>query len=432
MVTSTTSVVRQPLTLDHVGSRRTLPTPRCLRALSIALAVGVVGAGVTGGLAVLARQRATERAISTAQPLALDAVTLDVTLSDANTTIAGGFLGAPPVPVSVESQYERDLATSAAALTAAAQQSGGDSEAARQLAILSTGVPLYSATVATAESDYREGFPVATAYLSEANYLMRNRLLPAAATLDGVERVRLARDNADAARAGLVAVAMGLLAAVLVLAIWTQLRVSRRFRRLINVGLAVTTVLVIVVGAWTLVATESASRSMKSAERRGTAPLTTLTQARILAQQARADDELTLVTRDADPSFGQDFNKSDGSLKALLVGDHPGWTSAEARDLARASGAWNAYDQAHSQSLALQSADQLSQTAAVDSSGAQAAANVDAALTNGVTESVRAFDSNARAASSDLGGLALAGLILTILAAMAAIAGLEPRIREYR
>jgi hypothetical protein len=391
----------------------------------------VVGAGVTGGLAVLARQHATNRAISTAQPLVLDAVTLDVTLSDANTTIAGGFLGAPPVPVSVESHYESDLSTGDAALTAAAQQSGGDSQAARQLAILSTGVPLYSATVATAEAYYREGFPVATAYLSEANYLMRDSLLPAAATLDGLEQARLARDNAAAAQAGLVAVAMGLLAAVLVLAIGTQLHVSRRFRRLINVGLAVTTVLVVVVGAWTLVATESASRSTTRAERRGTAPLATLTRARILAQQARADDELTLVTRDADPSFEQDFEKSDGSLKALLVADHAGWTSAEARDLANASEAWNAYDQAHRQSLAPQSEDQQSQTAADDKS-AQDAASVDAALTNGVTESVRAFDSDARAASIDLGGLALAGLILTILAATSAIAGLEPRIREYR
>jgi hypothetical protein len=426
------TVVHEPVTLDQVRSGRAWSTPRWLRALSITLALGAVAAGVTGGLAVLARQRATNRAITTAQPLVVDAATLDVTLSDANTTIAGGFLGAPPVPASVQSHYESDLSTAAAALTAAAQQSGGDPEAGRQLAILSTGVPLYSATVATAEADYRGGFPLATAYLSEANYLMRNQLLPAASTLDSVEQARLARDNSSATGAGLVAVAIGLLAAVLVLAVGAQLQVSRRFRRLINFGLAVTTVLVVGVGAWTLVATGSASGSVTSSERKGTVPLTTITHARILAQQARADDELALVTRDSDPSFEQDFSKSDGSIKALLAANHPGWTSVEARDLADAAVAWNAYDQAHTQSRQQDTAGQQSLTVTADQTAAREATNVDGALARGVTDSVASFDSNARAASNDVGGLALAGLILTVLAAVAAIAGLEPRIREYR
>jgi hypothetical protein len=347
----------------------------------------------------------------------VDAVTLDVELADANTTIAGGFLVAPPVPIAVQHHYSSDLATAAAALTAAAQQAGGDARASHYLAILSTGLPLYSATVATAEEEYRQGHPVATAYLSEANYLMRSALLPAATSLDAVEQARLASDDSAATRSGLLALALGLLFFVLVVAVWTQIEMSRRFRRLINFGLALTVVLVLVVGGWMAVAAQSASRSVTAADNKGTAPLSALTQARILAQQARADDELELVTRNSDPSFGTDFQATAGKLRSLLAAAHPGWTSAEVRDLGAASSAWNAYYQQKSKGLA---------------GYPSAAKSIDPDLYLGVTDARAAFDSNARAASSDLGGLALGGLILMAVAAVATIAGLEPRIREYR
>jgi hypothetical protein len=434
MMTTMTAAVQHLVSVDHTRPTRSWSTPVWLRAVSVLLATGAVAAGITGGVAVLARQHATDRALSTARPLVVDAVTVDVALADANTTVAGGFLGAPPVPTPVQQHYSGDLATASSALTAAGRQAGGDERAAKYLTILSTGLPEYSATVATAEADYREGFPVAAAYLSEANFVMRSQLLPAATSLEGVEQSRLAHDDSGAMAAGAVALSLGLLIAVLVLAVWTQIKVSRSFKRLINVGLGITTVLVLIVGAWTVVATESASRSVTAAERKGAAPLATLTKARILAQQARADDELALVTRNSDSQFAADFETTAGSLNSLFAAVHPNWTPAEAHEQAAASGAWDSY---HGE-LAIRfaksdSAQQQSPVAVTSQTGAaQEAVSVDQALGRAEADSVATFDSNARAAGSDLEGLALGGLILMILAGLASVVGLEPRIREYR
>jgi hypothetical protein len=213
-----------------------------------------------------------------------------------------------------------------------------------------------------------------------------------------------------------------------------QIQVSRSFRRLINVGLLITTVLVLVVGGWTVVATESASRSVTAAESKGAAPLATLTQARILAQQARADDELALVTRNSDSQFVADFKTTARSLSSLLATAHPNWTPAEAQELATASVAWTSYDRELTTRFAgSDSAEQQSPVPATSQTGAaQEAVSVDQALSRAVADSVSTFDSNARASSGDLAGLALAGLILLILAGLASVVGLEPRIREYR
>ena len=144
---------------------------------------------------------------------------------------------------------------------------------------------------------------------------MRATLLPAATSLYGVEQARLAHDEARARSSTLVVALIALLAVVLVGALWMQADLSRRFRRLVNLGLGAATLLVLGVGLWTVVAATAGEKALASAEHHGTAPLGLLTRARILAQQARADDELTLVTRDADTAISKTMRLPPGHCR---------------------------------------------------------------------------------------------------------------------
>jgi hypothetical protein len=428
-----TVAIHTPVSLHPEQTSQAWTTPRRLRVASIALALVAVTAGVVGGVAMLARQNATDTAVGTAEPLIVDAQRLDVAMSQANTTIAGGFLAGPVVPASIQSAFDQDLAGASSALAAAAQRAGTGNEVSRQLATVTSGLPAYGEEIATAEEYNRQGFPVGVAYLAEANNLMRTQLLPAAAALYAIEQTRLSHDDNRASSSTLVAVVLILLAVVALGALLMHIDVARRFRRRINLGLAGAILLVMAIGVWAVVAAVASGRAVSAAEHRGTAPLATLTEARILAQQARADDELTLVTRDADPTYQTDYTGAAGSLAALLRQPTKGWTTPEKGDLSAAASAWSTYGDWH---ITVRGDDQFGgilEAISIDqSSAAPAAASVDADLSAGVNTAVRSFGRNDQSASNDLSGLALGCVLLMIIAAAAVLIGVEPRIREYR
>jgi hypothetical protein len=429
-----TAAVHTPYSLHPDQTSQAWTTPRRLRAASVALAVVAVAAGVVGGVAMLSRQGATRTAANSAEPLVVDAQKVDVAMSDGNTTIAGGFLAAGTVvPAAFQSRFAADMAQAAASLTAASQRAGTGGAVSADLTKLTSGLPIYEAIVATAEEDNRSSLPVATAYLAEANNLMRSELLPAASALYATEQSRLSHDDSNASSSTLVVVVLLLLALVLVAAILMQTDVSRRFRRVINVGLVTATLLVLALGVWAVVAAVASGRAVTAAEHRGTAPLATLTEARILAQRARADDELALVTRDSDQSYQNDYTKTASALAAFLRESGKGWTGAEVADLHQAAIDWAVYGQQHTSVRSEDHGGQLAAAISTDQSDASPDAQAaDATLGAGVNQAVGSFVRNDRSASGDLDGLALGCVVLMLLASAAILLGVEPRIREYR
>ena len=428
-----TTAIHSPVSLHPDSATQAWTTPRRLRTLSVVFAVVAVTAGIIGGVAMLSRQQATTTAVSTAEPLVVEAQTVDVAMSDANTTVAGGFLAGPVVPAAVQSRFEGDMAAATAALTTASQRAGTGDTVSRQLTTLTTGLPTYEGLIATAEADNRLSFPVATAYLAEANNFMRTQLRPAAGAFYAAEQSRLSHDDARASGSTLVVVVLILLALVVVAALLMHADISRRFRRMINLGLVAAIVLVAAVGVWAFVAAMASGRAVGAAERRGTTPLAVLTRARILDQQARADDELTLVTRDSDASYQTDYAATAKSLAALLQTPGHGWTTSETADLSTAARAWGIYGQEHGTIRSLDQHGQLLTAISTDqSTAAPAAAAVETPLSDGVNAAVVSFGRNDQSASNDLSGLALGCVLLMVTAAVAVLIGVEPRIREYR
>jgi hypothetical protein len=430
-----TTTVQTPISVDWIRQRRDWAgtTPGWLRTATMGLAVLAIVTGVLASLTVLTRSHAVNAARSTAEPLVVDTATAVVKLSDANTTMAEGFLSGSVIPQTAVSTFANDLAQAATSLTAAAQRAGTDRAVTGYLQTLQTELPVYTGIIATAEADNRQGQPVGAAYLAEANRLMNARLLPAASSLYAAEQARLAHEDHRATTAVPEIVVLILLAVLLGILVYLQVGLAQRFHRLLNAGCLVASLAVVTLMVWLVVALAGEGSAVSRAEKHGTNPLGVFTQARILAGQARADDELTLVTRDTDASYQKDYAAVAARVSALLDPFRARWTTAEADARLAASRAWLTYEQAHQTVRNLDQSGQLLAAVTADERGASPeAVTTDTRLVDGVDAAVSSFDPTAGRAQSDLDGLIWVSLILMALVVIGVLAGTRPRLREYR
>ena len=271
----------------QLGSGRRA-TPARLRFAAVSIAVLALLTGVVGLLAATQRQSATVAAWRDAEPLMVTAQAVDTSLSDADTTAAASFLQGRVEPAALQSRYQADLTSASTGVAEAARQAGSDPAVAQSLETLSTDLPLYAGIVQEADFNERQSFyPLAAAYLAEANNLMRSSILPAAAQVYATEVDRLASDQTTAVSAWLVALAAVFLVALLVALVVAQRRLSRHFRRSWNVALAVGTAVMLVLGIWAVVALVTQGTGVADAQANGSHPVSVFTDARILALRAR-------------------------------------------------------------------------------------------------------------------------------------------------
>ena len=295
-------------------------TPRRLRVLctSILVLVAVTGALSVG--AVAERQSSINAARDRTASLEVDAQAVDIALSDADATAAGSFLQGRIEPAALRTEYLSDTARASDVLAEAEQDAGASTDAAASFRTVAADLPVYTALVATASDAERQAsYPLAAAYLAEANNLMRTEMLPAVTKVYAVESAGLAADESRASGSWSAVLAGIVLLVLLVVLVVAQVWMGRRFRRTLNVALAAATVLVVVVVVWFGVAVGDLGSHAGSASSSGSGPLGTFTRARIMALELRADDELTLLTRDSIPSYQKDATATAASLHRLLA-----------------------------------------------------------------------------------------------------------------
>jgi hypothetical protein len=410
-------------------------TPVRLRFAAVSMAVLALVTGVVGVLAATQRQSSTASAWQQAEPLMVTAQAVDTSLSDADTTAAASFLQGRVPPATLEARYEADLTNASEGVAEAARQAGPDPVVAPSLESLSTDLPLYAGIVQEADFNERQGFyPLAAAYLAEANNLMRSSILPAAAQVYATEVDRLGSDQATAVSPWLVALAGLFLVALLAALVLVQRQLSRHFRRAWNVALAVATALVLVLGVWAVVALASQGTGVADARANGSHPVSAFTDARILALRARADDELTLLTRDSDPSYQTDYTRTAAALSSLLVAPK---TSSDAAQMAKADSAFRSYAALHRQIRAFDTLGDLSGAVTLASGdGAQqlpaVSSRLNDVLAEGIDGSQATFVQATSGAGSDLSGLEWGFLAGAIVVAVLVLVGFQPRIAEYR
>ena len=211
------------------------------------------------------------------------------------------------------------------------------------VATINEQLSVYAGRIDTARANIRQGNGVGAAYQRDGSRLMREEILPAATRLYR----HAARGLDDNYRAGtstneiVLVVVAGVL--VLVLLIGVQLFVTRRTNRIVNVGLAAASVLIVVMLVWTVTRFTSEQDALVRAQRNGSDQMQVLSAARFLTLRAQSDDNLALVERGPGDAYLEDFD----TFSARLGGrDGTGGLLGDARAIARRTGSQDSHSSA--------------------------------------------------------------------------------------
>ena len=287
------------LTLDARASRAWVrrfarTTPGLVVVTAVVVAALCVLAGVVSATALNGRIAEQRTVLDHSEPFAYAAQNLYAASSAADAAAATAFLSGRAQTPLMRARYQQALAATASAL-ADATAGAPDPETRKSLAQVSAQLATYTGLVEAARANNAQGFPIGSAYLREASTAMQTNLLPGAEKIYAADLARV--DEAQRRVGSLPAAGLALLllslAAIVVGSVVMFKRTNRRF----NLGLVAAAgitllVLVLIVGAVRLAAAD-----IERGRTEGTARFGQLAEARILAQQARTDETLQLITR---------------------------------------------------------------------------------------------------------------------------------------
>ncbi|MFD6276959.1 hypothetical protein ACFWFI_15485 [Streptomyces sp. NPDC060209] len=416
--------------------------PGRLQIIGAVLALLVVVFGAVTYLEISGRASSADDVVTRSQPLSADAASIYRSLADADTMAASGFLAGAQEPPDVLARYDADIKEASRLLVEAAASTDASTSSHQEITALSELLPVYTGLVERARANNRQGLPLGGAYLRYANQKMTNELLPAAERLYAAETGRLATDSADARQFPFLSLGAGVVA--LAALVWMQRRNYRRTNRVFNHGLLAATAAATVVLLWLAVGHTVARAELRGAMVHGQASLDVLNKARINSLKARANENLTLVARGAvlTPDGTQDQYETDYStgMKALdaqlksakkladdvtgrePVGDAVDGVSEwqDRHKKARTTDDRGDYDSA------------LQQVIGAEDSTGESFEQVDDALERALAHEQDEFDAAADDGRGALGGLPAGAAVLAVLAAAAAIVGVNRRLSEYR
>lgn len=383
----------------------------------LALIAGLVTANQQGG-----KITRHDTALAHTEPLANAAQRLYVALSSADAAASTAFLSGGIESPQVRTRYENALSDAAAAL-AEATTGASDARTRDILAKISAELPTYTGYVEAARANNRQGLPVGSAYLRQASALMQGSLLTNASDLEQT-RLRQLHDDQDA----ITRLPLWSTAALLILLAacgygsWLLLR---RTNRLVNAGVAAAAGLAALALLWVVGTTVAAAAAIDTG---ATARFESLAQARILAQQARTEETLQLITRGDMGASEQRFTASSDQLRATL--------SSTVGVNSEAGQAFSRWQDGHHREVAAYLANNYRGAVdqAIDATVAGSAAEfdaMDAALKTELERTRAQVRDDVNTAGNAL-TLSSAGTLVLLLAAAGAVgAGVWPRLKEF-
>jgi hypothetical protein len=300
-------------------------TPGRLRLLLGALVLLCLAWGAVAAFSVSHYATATSSVVNVREPLSFDAQQIYTRLSDANDTAATAFLTSGLEPAAARQRYLADIAAASSAIENVTAQGGaGSGAAAQDLSTLATDLPVYTMEIETARADNRQGLPLGAAYLREASDLMRGTpqargMLEYAQDLYATENASLSGTSAQATGLPLICVtaALGLVVGCALYGVARWLH--GRTHRVLNVGLLAAGVIVVLSVGWLSLVFAGVRSDLLSAQARGLATVQAAAQVSIAAQEAHADESLTLID-----NTGDDTYQSDYQAKETALGPGPG------------------------------------------------------------------------------------------------------------
>ena len=388
--------------------------------------------GTIAGWTVQERLSAANQVVAGSGPLSYDAQQVYQSLSDADATEANAYLSGIE-PASDIVQIHDDISRAEAGVLAIR---AGDPDPAIQadLTTLATGIPNYTDYVGEADAFNRGQQPVGAAWLSDASYLMRGTLLPAAGQVYDRENARLSAAYAGAT--GFPFLAVGAAIAVGLAAIVAQGRLARRTKRTLNPGLVAASLIGLLSLAWLLGSLASARSGLAAAQDQGSAPAQALVRAEVTALRMHSDESLTLINRDGvDDSTEQEFQQTLWPLlgRQLAGAQSTGARSPGAADAAAAAAGAQAWYRQHQRVRSANGDGDYATAVTLAVTGSTTSfRSLEAALTKGITVDQAAFTNFAASGDNALAGLLPGTLVAALLMAVVAAWGVHRRLAEYR
>lgn len=408
-------------------------TPGRLAALGAILAcLGVLSALATS-TTIDNRQQALTTVLDHTEPLSYAAGELYTKLSVADAAAATAFIaGVEPRPV--RHRYEQAVTDAAAALTRSA--AGLSEPAAKEmLARINANLAVYTGLIETARTNNRAGNPVGSSYLSEASALMQDTILPDAQLL--YEKTSAQVDTETSTSTRIPAPVIVVVAATILFGAFAHRWLARRTRRRVNIGLVAGGLAITIMVVWVGTALTISTAISRSAKDNAAESLKTVTTLAITAQQARADETLSLIRRGDADLRKQSYYRRIDAMAEQLDEYLAGTDIAEHSDLANAAellAKWRAADDRINAYIAVgnyQAATQVALGTGEDDS-TPAFDKLEAALAAGIRDSRGQLRSEIAGARRVLAGATVGGVVLSLGAAMAVALGLWPRLSEYR
>lgn len=432
-----TATIRRRSTVDDGEGRRRRrleTTVDKLHLLQIVLLVACVVCGAVAAGAVQIRIASTKEIEERTEPLSADAVDVYRALADADASVAQRFLGYGDSP-DLTARYAAEITKAATSLARAGTLSRRNSLTADRITDIAVQLPVYTGLVERAlrEVDGR----ARVAKLKDASALMQSTILRRAEAFQRTESQRLDSQYRQAGALPWLAVAAG--ATTLLVLVGAQVMLTRKTRRLVNLGVLAAGAVVVGLGSWWALALSASDGHLADSHRHSQAVSDALGPAQIAARQARASEILALVADDPKAYQGdysarmQRLSRAGGAGGALgaarrLIPDQAG--RQRVADTVADARAWL---DTHGEIVALhterryQAAVNLAMGAAETSSAA-----IDHRLAEAVDIERQAFTTDVRQAEDALAGLVPGTMALMILAAGAAALGIGQRLKEYR
>jgi hypothetical protein len=294
---------------------------------------------------------------------------------------------------------------------------------------------VYTGLIEIARTNNRAGNPVGSSYLSEASGLMQSTILPDAARLFRATSERVDAENTPCTQIPAPGIMVG--GTTVVFGAFSHRLLARRTRRRIIPGLVVGALAILFMVVWVGTALTISTTASRSAKDTAAESLKTVTNVAITAQQARADETLSLIRRGDEEKRKQSFYQRIDSMHRQLDQYMSRSDAVDKTDLQGADQLLLRWRQAN---------DRISSYISVGNY--RAATQV--ALGSSEEDSTPAFDKledelvkamdqgrihlrndviNAR---SGLSGAQVGGVVLSLGAAIAVALGLWPRLKEYR
>ena len=403
------------------------------------LAIGAVLAmlGVLSAFAISTtineRQLQLTNVLDHTEPLAFAAGQLYTTLSVADAAAATAFISGSE-PQAVRQRYEQAITDAAVAVTRA---SSGltNPELVELLGLTNARLAVYTGLIETARTNNRMGNPVGSSYLSEASALMQQTILPDAQRL--YEATSRLVDAETSASTKIPAPVIIIVAVTLLFGAFAHRWLARHTKRRVNIGLVVGGLAIAVMIVWVGTALAVSTAGSRAAKNTAAESLRTVTNLAITAQQARADETLSLIRRgDEDVrkrSYYQRVDLMRDELRDYLARKD----TVDKSGLAQADQLlekWRQADERINEYIKTgdyQAATQVALGTGQDDS-TPAFDKLNEALSQGIQESRTQLRNDISSARRVLSGTTVGGAMLSVGAALAVALGLWPRMSEYR